>query len=212
VEHRPVALAMLLGLMVGAPLLAEAGPRPTTSELPLYLEVRADGVPMVLRVVEGTAGTIESTGGVKVALIPKATPDGVEIHAFDVFSTPGNSGEKAREVEIVNVAVMQTVQFAHTTLNLEVRLVRSIAPPVPPDWRLQAKSSCGNAPAVEKRSSGPSVVGVSFVYKKGPQQELLAPCSRCCVTCDGVTVCWCEVWMSCGHCCCDGPSCGACQG
>jgi len=28
------------------------------------------------------------------------------------------------------------------------------------------------------------------------------PCKTCCVTCEGVTLCACEVLMSCGHCCC----------
>lgn len=39
-----------------------------------------------------------------------------------------------------------------------------------------------------------------------------APCSRCCVTCDGITACACEVWMSCGYCCCDSAACGPCMG
>lgn len=38
------------------------------------------------------------------------------------------------------------------------------------------------------------------------------PCTRCCVTCDGITACACEVWMSCGHCCCDSGACGSCLG
>ena len=28
------------------------------------------------------------------------------------------------------------------------------------------------------------------------------PCRTCCITCDGFTLCACEVLMSCGHCCC----------
>jgi hypothetical protein len=210
-KPRPLALAIVLTLAAGfswGTTLQEP-----KSDLPLFLEVRADGVPMVLKVVDNNIGTIESTGGVKIGLILKVTPDGVEIHAFDVFSTPGFSGEKAREVEIVKVAVLQTVRFANTKLDLEVRLIRSAVPPVPPEWRLQAKSSCGNGTAVEKRASaGFSIVGVSSISKEGGQQEPLAPCSRCCVTCDSITVCWCEVWMSCGHCCCDTRPCPSCQG
>jgi len=34
------------------------------------------------------------------------------------------------------------------------------------------------------------------------QAGFRGPCATCCVTCDGLTMCACEVTMICGHCCC----------
>ncbi len=38
-----------------------------------------------------------------------------------------------------------------------------------------------------------------------------APCRTCCVICDGITFCACEVTTSCGHCCCK-DACGCTEG
>ena len=134
-KHRPVIVAIALAL-AAAPPLSVATAQPKTSDLPLFLEVRAGGVPMVLKVVDGATGTIESAAGVKVGLIPKVTSRGVEIHAFEIFSAPG-FGEKAREVRSIEVGVGDTTRLTQTRLDLEVTLIRSAVPPVPPEWRTQ---------------------------------------------------------------------------
>jgi hypothetical protein len=41
-----------------------------------------------------------------------------------------------------------------------------------------------------------------------PPSEPLGPCTTCCITCFGYTVCGCDVEMPCGHCCCPAGGCG----
>jgi hypothetical protein len=45
----------------------------------------------------------------------------------------------------------------------------------------------------------------------GPPAQAFGPCVICCVTCDGITWCGCEVITSCGRCCCP-LACGCDQG
>jgi hypothetical protein len=48
-------------------------------------------------------------------------------------------------------------------------------------------------------------IQIDWLATDGPpigESGLREPCTTCCVTCDGYTVCACEVTMSCGHCCC----------
>ncbi len=41
-----------------------------------------------------------------------------------------------------------------------------------------------------------------------PPRSPLGPCTMCCITCLGYTMCACEVEMPCGRCCCPAGGCG----
>ena len=57
-----------------------------------------------------------------------------------------------------------------------------------------------------------TALAIEWLRDDGPQDAPPArPCTRCCVTCGGVSICACSVTMACGSCACDGGGCAASQ-
>lgn len=198
---RHAARVIVVGLLV-APLLAASAARAQQAETVrisdevVFLQVRANGVPMRLKIVNGEMGRISSPVAT-VGLTPRLTSGGAEIHVFEILSGPGGS-EKIREVEQSHVDVMASARFDKSPVDLEVQLLDRLAlPALPAGWSTERTGA--RVSAVEKPIDG-------------KPQAVLGPCVRSCVTCDGVTACACEVWMSCGYGCCNSEACGPCIG
>lgn len=185
-----LGLAALLGALAGPPAAAQQAHTVRISDHPVFLDLRVDGAPLRVKVFNGEMARI-TFQEVTVGLTPKLTPEGANVYLFEIM-TEGSGAERIRQVERLSLVVGQPLRFATTLLSLEVTLLDPAAlPPLPAGW----PGAPGSQPAPASAQATPD-----------------GPCSECCVTCDGVKVCACEVWQPCGHCCCSGGLCGACFG
>lgn len=195
-KMRPYALLILSLLLSMSTMSAWAQQAETIriSNDPVFLQVRADGVSMRLKIINGEMARISTARGT-VGLTPRIAGEGVELHLFEILNS-GGTGERMRETARLPLVVGIVERVTSMPFDVEAEVLDTSAlPPLPLGWSSQLSGTC--APAAPTT---------------GAEINPLAPCSRCCVTCDGVTACACEVWQPCGHCCCDSAACGACLG
>lgn len=191
-----LSLAAVIGaVLAGAatPVRAQQATTIRASSEALILQVQAGGVPMRLKIIDGEMGRI-SVGAFTLGLTPRRAGDALRLVVFEVL-IEANGAERIREIAQSRLHLAAPVRIEQAPVPLEVQwLDASKLPPLPPGWNTDPGqcSTCRTEP--------------------GGDAALLGPCVRCCVACDGVTACACEVWMSCGHCCCDSGACGQCIG
>lgn len=132
-----------------------------------------------------------------LGLTPRLTKAGVELHLLQVVQGM-RGGERIRQVAMVPLRLGQRSRFATTFVDLEAELLDPLAlPPLPAEW------------SIANQGDSAAALGAPGGLAGDPRS---APCTRCCVTCGGVTLCACEVWMACGWCCCASDGCGTCTG
>jgi hypothetical protein len=107
------------------------------------------------------------------------TPDGRKIRLV-----PRRSGDNLR-VEVIDVINLPDVPEAAQPAG-SVELLQNTETPV----------AIGRVPLLVTWTG----IGTATAAATGVQPD--QPCSRCCVTCQGFTLCGCHIVMDCGFCCC----------
>lgn len=195
--HPVLAVLCALGLLA-MPSTAQTQMAGTVriSNDPVFLQVRVNGTSMRLKVFNGEMARI-SSGGTTVGVTPRIVAGGVDLHIYEILLAAADGAERMREVEQATLVRGVIVALNAIPVPLEVELLDALAlPPLPAEWSSQPTIGC-TAPVSQRDT---------------PTAAPLGPCSECCVKCDGVTACACEVWHSCGHCCCSSGLCGPCVG
>lgn len=177
--------------------------------------VLSDGQPLRMTVAEGDVGRIQRhsdglTLGVR-PIIVDAQRGEVQVDIFGITKGEGRAlqeryassfelrqGEMPKRVDSGDEFAWNRGVFAPELRAAAVepllREVTVLGIDLPTEKKLLEGGTCSNAKTADASLLRPAADAVA------------KPCSRCCVTCGGVTACGCAVSMDCGSCCCD-PCC-----
>jgi hypothetical protein len=214
-----LAVAVLCFVCVPVSMFAQAPletvdiDNPQTGRRVTFDVVLYNGAPLRMTVREGGIGRIERhsdglTLGVRPVIID-AERGQVKVEIFGITKREGRGfqqsadsfelrqGELPKRVDVADRFAWNRGIFRPEDRSAAaepmLREMTVLGIDLPTEQRTLSGGTCTNTPGVSSLETTPGVIPPG-------------PCSRCCVTCDGVTACACAVSMGCGSCCCN-PCC-----
>jgi hypothetical protein len=210
-----VAVLCLVSVSMFAEIPIDPVDNPQTGRRVTFDLVLYNGAPLRMTVREGGIGRIERlsdglTLGVRPIILDAETGQ-VKVEVFGITKREGRDfqrhadsfelrkGEMPRRVDGGDFAWNRGVfapEDRAAAAEPMLREVTVLGIDLPAEKRTLNGGACTNTAGVSSLVPASNATGV-----------VAGPCSRCCVTCDGITACACAVSMSCGSCCCN-PCCG----